>query len=84
MYNTDSQNDVTEPRFGRIKEISGPVGSGLLQVYFDDGSLCHIESGYGVRTIAQCYGSLHEAKGKVIGYYTDSFNMMVCFEPVDD
>lgn len=84
MYNAGNLNEVTEPRLGRIKKINGPIGSGLWQVYFDDGSFCHIESGYGVRTIAQCYGSLHEAQGKVIGYHTNSFNMMICFEPVDD
>jgi hypothetical protein len=78
------ETELPELRIGRIKGIGGPWGSGLWQVYFDDGTSCHIESGYGVRTIAQCYGNLPNARGKLIRYCTDYLNVMTCFEPMED
>jgi hypothetical protein len=78
------KNEIGEPRFGRIKDINGPWDSGLWQVYFYDGTFCHIESGYGVRTIAQCYGNLQNAIGKSISYGTDYLNVMTCFKPIED
>jgi len=78
------QTELEEMRLGRIKGIGGPWGSGLWQVYFEDGTSCHIESGYGVRTIAHCYGDLQNAKGKLIRYCTDDLGVMTCFEPIED
>ena len=78
------ETELAELRTGRIKAIGGPWDSGLWQVSFEDGASCHIESGYGVRTIAQCYGNLQDARGKPIRYYTDSLNVMTCFEPIED
>jgi hypothetical protein len=60
------------------------MGSGLWHVYFDDGTFCHIESGGGVRTLARCYGSLKNARGKDIRYRTDGLNVMTYFQPVED
>ena len=68
---------------GKIREISGTPGSGLWQIYFEDG-FCHIQSGYGLRTLAECYGSLHNATGKLIRYETDELNVMTYFLPEDD
>ena len=84
MHIDNYETELAELRIGRIKGIGGPWSSGLWQVYFEDGTACHIESGYGVRTIAQCYGNLQDARGKLIRYYTDSFNVMTCFEPIED
>ena len=78
------ETELAELRIGKIERISGSMGSGLWQVYFEDGASCHIESGYGVRAIAQCYGNLHDAQGKLIRYCTDSFDVMTCFEPIED
>jgi hypothetical protein len=78
------QIEPEELRYGRIKAIGGSRGSGLWQVYFKDGTFCHIESGYGVRTVAYCYGSLQNAIGKLIRYCTDDLGMMTCFEPIED
>ena len=75
---------LEEMRYGRIEGIGGSWDSGLWQVYFEDGTFCHIESGYGVRTIAQCYGNLKNAQGNLIYYCTDDLNIMTCFDTVQD
>lgn len=78
------ETELAELCIGRIKGIGGSMSSGLWQVYFEDGASCHIESGYGVRAIARCYGNLHDVRGKLIRYCTDCFNVMTRFEPIED
>lgn len=82
---SDSFDPVSEDKLfvGRIREISGAPGSGIAQIYFDDGAFCHIESGHGLRVLRDAYGSLEKARGKTIRYETDDLNVMTYFEPME-
>jgi hypothetical protein len=69
--------------YGLIKDISGARGSGLWQVYFEDGRYCHIEAN-GLRVMDRVYGGLENAIGKVIKYKTEDLNIMTCFGLVEN
>ena len=67
---------------GVISRLSGGM-SGLWQIVFEDGSSCSIESGFGVRQLVNCFGSINDIKGKAIEYKVDEFGVLVGFNPID-
>ena len=76
---------------GTIAAISGHPMSGLWSLHFEDGTSCHIESGFGVRQLAACFDA-HEGSGdlqdKIEGqdiiYSVDAFNMLCGFTPAHE
>ena len=73
-----------ELKTGTITGITGNPMSGLWTIHFMSGASAHIESGYGIRALVACFGSLDDARGKTITYTTDMFGVMVGFSPVED
>lgn len=76
---------------GTIAAISGHPLSGLWNLHFEDGSSCHIESGYGVRQLAACYGCREgidnlqdHIEGQDIIYTVDCFNILCGFTPTTE
>jgi len=74
-----------------IAGIGGHPMSGLWTLQFEDGSSAHIESGYGVRALASCFGAtegtgdlLMKIRGKEIYYSVDAFGVLEAFTPVDE
>lgn len=74
---------------GTIASIGGHPMSGLWTLQFDDGSLVHIESGYGVRALASCFGAtegagdlLEKIIGKEIYYSVDAFGVLEGSRPL--
>ncbi len=73
---------------GKITGFSGNFGSGIAFVVFDgegllDGSRVPVESGFGMRQIASCFGSLRAAIGRTVEYEVDEFGMLLSFSPVE-
>ena len=75
---------ISELKTGTITGITGNPMSGLWTIHFMSGASAHIESGYGIRALVACFGSLDDARGKTITYTTDMFGVMVGFSPVED
>ena len=76
---------------GTIAGISGNMMSGLWQLHFENGQTCHIESGYGVRQLAACFGATEgsgdlqeKIEGKEVVYSVDEFGVLEGFTPIDD
>lgn len=68
--------ETAEVTRDRIAGISGHPMSGLWTLTFESGAVAHIESGYGVRQLARCFGA-REGSGdlqeKIVGqdiYYS--------------
>jgi hypothetical protein len=66
----------------RIKDFYINGGSGLAEIEFMDGSIALIESGFGLRQIAGCFGSLSNAIGKKILFKINEWGVMAGFSPV--
>ena len=73
---------------GIIAGISGHPMSGLWNLHFEDGKTILIESGYGVRNLASCFGATEgtgdlqkKIKGQTIFYTADAFNVLCGFTP---
>ena len=58
-------------------------GSGLAVIYINNVPI-FIESGFGLRTIAQAFGSLEKAIGKEIEYTVSWNNVLEGFTPADE
>jgi len=74
-----------------IAGISGHPMSGLWQLIFTDGYTCFIESGYGVRNLAACFGATEgtgdlqeKIEGQEIVFSVDGLNVLEGFTPADD
>jgi hypothetical protein len=74
-----------------IAGLSGHPMSGLWELVFTDGYSCFIESGYGVRNLAVCFGAsegagdlLEKIQGQEIVFSVDGLNLMCGFTPSDD
>ena len=84
--------DPIEDKFAREGTIRGIFGHPLLglwtlEIYPTDGApidIVHIESGYGVRRLVDCFGSLKNSIGKTIRYATDCVGLLEWFEPVEE
>lgn len=65
-----------------ILDIQGDPGSGLAVIMFTDGTTVCIESGFGLRQLANAFN------GKVIGqeivFSVDEFGLMDSFCPAED
>jgi hypothetical protein len=77
-------------KVGTILGISGHPMSGLWTLHLDSGSAL-IESGYGVRILAACFGAtegtgdlLDKIRGKKIAYRVDAFGVLEGFTPYDE
>lgn len=77
----DELSDLEE---ATIQRITGHPLGGLYQIHLDDGSMIHLQSGFGARQFTSAYGSLSDAIGKRIRYKTDDLNVLSYFEPVED
>jgi hypothetical protein len=77
--------------YGKIKGIGGVKGSGLATLEFEDGSSVMIDSGFGIRQLANCYEA-HESKGDLLDkirgqeliYTVDDFGILAGFSPLAD
>ena len=76
---------------GTIAAISGHPMSGLWNIHFEDGNSCHIESGYGVRQLAACFGAREgtgdlqdKIEGQDIIYSVDCMNILCGFTPTSE
>lgn len=74
---------------GTILRIAGHPMSGLCQLQLDS-EIVHIESGYGVRHLASCFGAtegsgdlMEKIEGQVIWYSTDFMGVLESFIPDD-
>jgi hypothetical protein len=74
-----------------IAGISGHPMSGLWQLIFTDGYSCHIESGYGVRNLAACFGATEgtgdlqeKIEGQEIVFSVDFMDVLCGFTPADE
>jgi|TARA_Y100000310_G_scaffold2225_1_gene2768 hypothetical protein len=67
---------------GTIAGLHGSMGSGLWTLEFDDGSVAHIESGFGVRQLVDVFGGVDELRGKTIAYKIDDYGILEAFHPV--
>ena len=83
MSDEYGENNSGQFNLGVIKDISGYLGSGLWQIYFEDGGYCNIESGHGLRVMSQVYNGLENAIGKAIEYKAGEMNVMISFRPVE-
>ena len=77
--------------FGTISGLSGHPMSGLWMLEFEDAAPVAIESGYGVRQLAACFGAtegsgdiLEKIKGKRIRFSRDWVGVLEGFSPVDE
>lgn len=69
----------------------GAMMSGLWTLHFEDGTSVHLESGFGVRQLAACFGA-HEGtgdlqekiKGQEIVYTEDAFGILEGFTPAEE
>lgn len=76
---------------GIIAGVSGHPMSGLWHLVFMDGKRVAIESGHGVRQLADCFGAT-QGKGDLqdkirnqdIYYSVDAFGVLEWFVPADD
>lgn len=78
-------------RKARIEGISGHPMSGLWHLSMDNGDTVHIESGYGVRQLASCFGAtegegdlLKKIQGQEIVYSVDEFGALEGFTPFEE
>jgi hypothetical protein len=62
--------------------------SGLWTLIFEDGSSAHIESGFGVRSLAACFGAtegtgdlMEKIEGEEIVFGVDDFGIVEWFIP---
>jgi len=76
---------------GTIATIAGLPLSGLWLLCFEDGRMCYVESGIGVRALARCFGATEgsgDLQDKVCGqrivYSVDAFGVLMGFTPVDE
>jgi hypothetical protein len=75
-----------------ISGLSGHPMSGLWLLQFESGRSVHIESGYGVRQLASCFGAtegsgdlLDKIVGKVVYWSYDEMGLVLGgFTPVDE
>lgn len=72
-----------------ISSITGHPMSGLWTLLFESGAHAHIESGYGVRQLAACFGAtegsgdlLEKIAGQEIVYSLDDFGVLEGFTPI--
>lgn len=77
--------------FGIIKSISGTPGSGLAELNFTDGCSVMIESGFGLRQLAACFGAsegrgdlIQKIRGERIVYTLDDFGILAGFSPYSE
>lgn len=84
------RHELENTKVGTIVGISGHPMSGLWMLQLDT-DLVHIGSGYGVRSLAACFGAtegtgdlLKKIKGKKIAYSTDAFNVLEGFTPYEE
>jgi len=82
---------MTDTKVGVIAGISGHPMSGLWELHFEDGTSVHIESGYGVRSLAACFGATEgtgdlseKIKCQKIVYSVDAFGVLEGFTPIDE
>ena len=80
-----------ETKQGIIKGLTGHPMSGLWQLRFEDGHVAHIESGFGVRQLASCFGAtegtgdlLEKIVGQEIVYSVDEFGVLEGFAPIEE
>jgi len=76
---------------GTIAGINGHPMSGLWMLTFEDGTVVHIASGFGVRSLAACFGAregsgdlMEKIQGQKIVYTADPFNVMEMFTLYDE
>jgi hypothetical protein len=76
---------------GTMKNITGQRGSGIANLNFTDGSSVMIESGFGVRQLAACYGAdmfegdlIDKIRGQQIVYTVDDFGILAGFSPYSE
>ena len=74
-----------------IGGLSGHPMSGLWTLIFMDGTQVHIESGYGVRNLADCFGATEgkgdlqdKIRGQDVYYSADAFGVLEAFTPADE
>lgn len=74
-----------------IAGLHGHPMSGLWHLQFESGAAAGIESGYGVRQLAACFGAtegkgdlLEKIRGKEIFYSVDVFGVLCAFTPVEN
>ena len=80
MNDTDMEEKLVIEH-GTIKEIVGHPMSGLWTIIFEEDEVpsVHIESGYGIRTMVQCFGSYGDIMGKSIFFTRDSYGVLENF-----
>lgn len=82
------RKEVERTQIKIIAGISGHPMSGLWELYFTDGSSVHIESGFGVRTLAAAFGAregtgdlMEKIKGQKIAFIENEFGVLEIFTP---
>ena len=65
-----------------IRGFSGHPLSGLWHIHLNNGDFVHIESGFGIGQMVECFGNLKNAVGKRIRYSVDWLGVMEWFQPV--
>lgn len=83
---TKQRGSMNAYKTGKILGICGHPLSGLAHIIIqgnDFSEVVHLESGFGLRQIANAFGSLEAAKGKTIRYSTDFLSVLEGFSPVE-
>ena len=70
----------------KIQAIVGQVGSGGVNLHFEDGSSVIVSSGQGMRSLLDCFdvNSSSDLIGQEIQYEADEFGFMICFAPMEE
>lgn len=68
---------------GTIQRFSTTLGSGLAFIHIN-GVPIPISSGFGLRVVAEAFGSLDNAIGREIDYDTDALGVLNSFTPIEE
>jgi len=64
---------------GIISKVESDVGSGIATLHFQDGSSVLVESGFGLRQLADAFEGEESVVGKPIVYERDEYGIMTTF-----
>lgn len=68
----------------KILGFSGHPLSGLWHIHLSNGDFVHVESGFGIRQMVECFGNLEKAVGRKVRYHKDWLGVLEWFEPLEE